>query len=117
MFFSDQPENAPALNKIPLVKWHRSYVYASSTHALLPRGLNLTYDENGGEKASGSFDAGLLEDRVISGVTYKQEVAALIRALDRLGVRFDDNVWHTASLELLRYLLADAAETAEDVVV
>jgi hypothetical protein len=41
------------LNKVPLVKWHRSYAYASSTHMLLPRGLNLTYDTLGGEKASG----------------------------------------------------------------
>lgn len=53
MFFRDAPERAPALNKIPLVKWHRDYAYASSTHMLLPRGLNLVYDEWGGEKASG----------------------------------------------------------------
>lgn len=53
VFFPDQPKNAPALNKIPLVKWNRRYVYVSSTHMLLPRGLNLTYDEWGGEKASG----------------------------------------------------------------
>lgn len=53
MFFADEPEKAPALNKIPLVKWHRSYAYISSTHMILPRGLNLVYDEWGGEKASG----------------------------------------------------------------
>jgi len=53
MFFSDVPERAPALNKIPLVKWHRNYTYVSSTHMLLPRGLNQVYDEWGGEKASG----------------------------------------------------------------
>lgn len=52
-FFADQPELAPALNKIPLVKWNRRYAYASSTHMLLPRGLNLVFDEWGGEKASG----------------------------------------------------------------
>ncbi|WP_210403952.1 glycosyltransferase family 2 protein [Pararhodobacter marinus] len=52
-FFADQPKAAPALNKVPLVKWHRSYAYVSSTHMLLPRGLNLTYDTLGGEKASG----------------------------------------------------------------
>ncbi|SHJ00675.1 glycosyltransferase family 2 protein [Wenxinia saemankumensis] len=52
-FFADRPERAPALNKIPLVKWDRRYVYESSTHMLLPRGLNLVYDEWGGEKASG----------------------------------------------------------------
>ncbi len=53
VFFADRPERAPALNKIPLVKWHRNYAYASSSHMLLPRGLNQVYDEWGGEKASG----------------------------------------------------------------
>jgi hypothetical protein len=53
VFFADLPERAPALNKVPLVKWHRDYAYASSTHMVLPRGLNLVYDEWGGEKASG----------------------------------------------------------------
>ncbi|MDU8927849.1 glycosyltransferase family 2 protein [Alisedimentitalea sp. MJ-SS2] len=53
MFFREKPEAAPALNKIPLVKWDRKYAYVSSTHMLLPRGLNLVYDEWGGEKASG----------------------------------------------------------------
>jgi len=52
-FFENEPERAPALNKIPLVKWSRGNVYVSSTHMLLPRGLNLVYDESGGEKASG----------------------------------------------------------------
>lgn len=53
MFFADNPARAPALNKTPLVKWQKHYAYASSTHMLLPRGLNLIYDEWGGEKASG----------------------------------------------------------------
>ncbi|WP_108826808.1 glycosyltransferase family 2 protein [Ascidiaceihabitans donghaensis] len=53
VFFHDAPEKAPALNKIPLVKWDRRYTYVSSTHMLLPRGLNQVYDEWGGEKASG----------------------------------------------------------------
>ena len=53
VFFPDQPAKAPALNKIPLVKWDRRYAYVSSTHMLLPRGLNQVYDEWGGEKASG----------------------------------------------------------------
>lgn len=53
VYFADEPEQAPSLNKIPLVKWDRRYVHVSSTHMLLPRGLNLVYDEAGGEKASG----------------------------------------------------------------
>ncbi len=52
-FFADRPERAPALNKIPLVRWDRRYAYVSSTHMLLPRGLNHVYDEWGGEKTSG----------------------------------------------------------------
>jgi len=52
-FFTDAPDQAPALNKIPLVRWNRRYAYASSTHSLLPRGLNRVYDQMGGEKASG----------------------------------------------------------------
>lgn len=52
-FFAQAPERAPALNKIPLVKWRRGYVFVSSCHQLLPRGLNLVYDEWGGEKSSG----------------------------------------------------------------
>ncbi len=53
VFFPEEPERAPALNKIPLVKWDKRYAYVNSTHMLLPRGLNLVYDEWGGEKASG----------------------------------------------------------------
>ena len=52
-FFPDEPRRAPALNKTPLVRWHRDYAYTSSTHTLLPRGLNMVYDEWGGEKTSG----------------------------------------------------------------
>ena len=52
-FFSDDPAAAPALNKIPLVKWNMRYVYRSSTHNLLPRGLNMTYATDGGESISG----------------------------------------------------------------
>ncbi|MCA0870484.1 glycosyltransferase family 2 protein [Seohaeicola saemankumensis] len=53
VFFRDMPAKAPALNKIPLVKWDKKYTYVSSTHMLLPRGLNQVFDEWGGEKASG----------------------------------------------------------------
>lgn len=51
--FAHEPSRAPALNKIPLVKWEKGYVYISSTHSLLPRGLNRVFDEWGGEKISG----------------------------------------------------------------
>ncbi|MEM8802734.1 MAG: glycosyltransferase family 2 protein [Pseudomonadota bacterium] len=53
IYFDDAPEKAPSLNKIPLVRWDRRYTFVASTHMLLPRGLNLVYDGNGGEKISG----------------------------------------------------------------
>ncbi len=53
VYFADRPKQAPAMNKIPLVKWEPSFAYVSSTHMMLPRGLNLTYDDSGGEKPSG----------------------------------------------------------------
>ena len=68
-YFVDTPKAAPALNKIPLVKWQKSYAYVSSTHMLLPRGLNLVYDEWGGEKASGC----LLHTKFLDTLTIKAE--------------------------------------------
>ncbi|MTH34546.1 glycosyltransferase family 2 protein [Paracoccus limosus] len=53
VFFAEDPEQGPALNKIPLVRWEKGYAYVSSTHMLLPRSLNVVYDEDGGERASG----------------------------------------------------------------
>jgi hypothetical protein len=53
--FAAQPRRAPALNKIPLVKWQAGAAFVSSTHSLLPRGLNRVYDEWGGERISGAL--------------------------------------------------------------
>ncbi len=44
MFFQEDRKLAPTLNKLPLVKWNRRFAYVNSTHALLPRRLNLAYD-------------------------------------------------------------------------
>jgi hypothetical protein len=62
-FFQDQPLAAPALNKIPLVRWRRSYTYVSSTHMLLPRRLNQIYCRLGGEMESGC----LLHTKLLTG--------------------------------------------------
>ncbi len=53
VFFADRPKLAPALNKIPLVKWRRGQVFLTSTHNLLPRRLNRVYDIRGGSLVSG----------------------------------------------------------------
>ena len=80
VFFHDAPAMAPALNKIPLVKWQPGAVYVSSTHHLLPRGLNRVYDDWGGEKAFGCLlhtkfltD---LPDKVTEELTRRQHYAA-----------------------------------------
>ena len=39
-FFASDPRRAPTLSKVPLIRWHRSYAYVSSTHSALPRRLN-----------------------------------------------------------------------------
>ena len=52
-FFPDQPERSPTLNKIPLIRWNRRYVYVNSTHSLLPPQLNELYDGPGGAVPSG----------------------------------------------------------------
>lgn len=52
-FFASEPRRAPTLSKVPLVRWHRSYAYVSSTHSLLPRRLNHVYDRGGGEAPTG----------------------------------------------------------------
>lgn len=53
MFFHETPTLAPTLNKIPLVRWSKRYTYVSSTHTMLPRHLNRTYDWAGTAKATG----------------------------------------------------------------
>ena len=90
--FADTPKEAPSLNKIPLVKWRWSYCFASSTHMLLPRGLNLVYDEWGGERASGC----LLHAKFIS--TFKDKVA---EELDRRE-HFADSREYVAYAETLK---------------
>jgi len=40
-FFADAPDEAPALNKLPLVRWERGLRYVSSTHFLNRPGHNL----------------------------------------------------------------------------
>lgn len=52
-FFADDPRRAPTLNKLPLVRWQRGYVYVNSTHSMLPPRLNDLYDGPGDPRLSG----------------------------------------------------------------
>lgn len=53
VFFPDDPDRGPTLNKLPLVRWNRRYVYVNSTHSLLPPRLNDEYDGPGDPRLSG----------------------------------------------------------------
>lgn len=55
MFFADDPHRSPTLNKLPLVKWSRRYVYANSTHSMLPPPMNLVWDGPGDPRLSGAL--------------------------------------------------------------
>ena len=51
VFFQEDPQSSPTLNKLPLVRWNRRFAYTNSTHALLPRHLNALYDGPAGQEA------------------------------------------------------------------
>ncbi len=53
VFFQDDPRRAPTLNKIPLMKWDRRFVYVNSTHSALPPRLNRLYDGPAATELSG----------------------------------------------------------------
>ena len=44
LFFKDNPDHAPHLHKVPLIRWSRRYAYISSAHIVLPRHLNSVFD-------------------------------------------------------------------------
>lgn len=67
LFFQDTPRRAPTLNKLPFIRWHRSYVWLNSTHSALPPRLNLAWDGPGDPRPSGA----LLHTKFLSSVIGK----------------------------------------------
>ncbi len=108
VFQRDTPEQAPALNKTPLVRWSRKYAYVSSTHMLLPRGLNKVYDDQGGEAASGV----LLHAKFLDTIVAKAR-EELVRGQHYAGSREyaaydqrlaqDDDLWCAFSTEYINW--------------
>lgn len=43
LLYSQNPKKAPALNKVPLIKWDSHYAYVESMHMAIPRRLNAVY--------------------------------------------------------------------------
>lgn len=108
MFFSDNPRAAPALNKIPLVRWNRRYAYVSSTHMLLPRRLNRVYETQGGERASGLLlhtkFLSTLGDKVAEELSRKQHYAdsrEYYAYAQQMGAQ--RNLWCPASQEYVNW--------------
>ncbi len=81
VFFPSRPEQAPALNKIPLVKWQRGFVYIGSTHSLLPRRLNVTYANDGTQEASG----------VLLHAKFTQNFVSKVSEEEKRGMHYEDS--------------------------
>lgn len=69
--FHDNPHGAPALNKIPLIRWQRVYHYRHSTHDAYPRRLNRAHTE--GEV---SVTGALFHFKLVSALAAKAEEEA-----------------------------------------
>lgn len=70
--FHDNPHGAPALNKIPLIRWQRPYHYRHSTHDAYPRRLNRAHTE--GEV---SVTGALFHFKLVSALAAKAEEEAV----------------------------------------
>lgn len=101
VFFADKPDFAPHLHKTPLIKWHRSYVYASSTHIALPRHLN-----NGFDARSAMPTGVLLHSKFLNVILEKSHEEKLRREhfthSDRYDIYYDQIIadpdfWHKGS--------------------
>jgi len=105
VFFQDDPQRSPTLNKIPLVKWNRRYSYVNSTHSLLPPRLNMLYDGPGGVLPSGVLlHTKFLPEIVSKSATEKQRQQHFSRPAefdhyyDKLSTAPD--LWHSGSVKL-----------------
>lgn len=70
--FHDNPAGAPALNKIPFIRWQRLYHYRHSTHDAYPRRLNRSHTE--GEV---SVTGALFHFKLVSALAAKAEEEAV----------------------------------------
>ena len=103
VFFAAAPRRAPTLNKIPLIRWRRSYAYTNSTHAALPRWLNGLYAGPGLPPASGV----LLHTKFLPEITEKARIEKARGQHFHDPPAFDDyydavaagpDLWHDAAV-------------------
>jgi Glycosyl transferase family 2 len=92
-YFHDRPAEAPALNKIPLIRWKRPYHYRQSTHDAYPRRLNRAH-AIGEVSATGAL------------FHFKLVAALQAKAVEEAG----RNEHYAGGREYARYRLAGEAE-------
>ncbi len=105
MFFSDQTERSPTLNKLPLVRWHWRYAYVNSTHSILPRHLNRFYDGPNGDTPSGVLLHTKFLPEVISKSEEDRHRKQHFHDPDRFATYYEavetaPVLWHEASTKL-----------------
>lgn len=97
VFFQEQPERSPTLNKLPLIRWNRRYAYVNSTHSLLPPPMNALYDGPGGKVPSGV----LLHTKFLPEIVSKSEIEKARQQHFHTPQQFDgyyDRITETAEL-------------------
>lgn len=103
--FADDPARAPTLNKLPLIRWNRRFVYVNSTHSILPRRLNAAWDGPGDPRMSGVLlHTKFLPDtaaRAVEDTARRQHFADPDRAAFYYRALADDPVlWHPGAVRL-----------------
>lgn len=102
-FFADRPRWAPALNKIPLVRWKKGFVFKTGAHDLLPRRLNKTYSSSGGSMTSGVLlhakFLSLLTDKVAEEMTRRQHYENSAEYISYAASPDDLTLWTPQSTE------------------
>lgn len=72
VFFAQEPEHAPHLHKVPLVRWDRRFAYVSSTHIALPQTLNQVFDARSELPTGVLLHSKFLEEVIAKSVEEKQ---------------------------------------------
>ena len=99
VFSKEKPAEAPALNKVPLVKWKWNYMYISSMHMMLPRRLNRCFSAQLTTGALLHFKfISQLDEKVKQEMVAKQhyndsaEYRQYGAVIDKKDMLFDENV-------------------------
>lgn len=76
--FSKSPRRAPAVNRVPLVKWQWYFVYLAGTRFILPRRLNLPHPPYHSSPTACLLRFALLDDEVSLALAAKAEARQIL---------------------------------------